>query len=244
MSNHSKASMEAKIKNSRDLLISVAGYERYKPASAEIKVDNYKEFMDTVESTMTDLNESRGALTSAKKDNSELVDTLVNTAREIRSLTAELKGKNSSEYNQVSNLVRQITGENISRHKRKADLILKELKEGDPQPEFNSVSGLDVKTRLGKFRELIGLLKYYTFYVPEDPSLSIESLEIMRDELTGSLEIVAQKETAFTNHRGKMIDYLNGTYGLTDRARRAKMHVKRKYGIASPQYKALIKKAY
>ena len=236
--------MEAKIKNSRDLLISVAGYDRYKPVSSEIKVDNYREFMDTVESTMTDLNESRGALTSAKKENTDMVEALVLTVRAIRYLTAELKGIDSPEYGQVNSIVRQITGENITRHKKRSEQILKELQEGDPQPDFNSVSGLDVKTRLGKFRELIGLLKNYSFYTPEDPSLSIASLETMRDELTESLETVAQKETAFTNHRGKMIEYTKGINGLTDRARRAKLHVKRKYGLSSPQYRALINKPY
>ena len=41
-----------------------------------------------------------------------------------------------------------------------------------------------------------------------------------------------------------MIEYIKETYGLTDRARRAKLHVKRKYGISSPHYKWLIKKSY
>ncbi len=244
MRNQSNASIEAKLKNSRDLLISVAGFDRYNPALAEIKVENYRQFIDTVELTMTDLNESRGALISARKDNAEMFESMLKTVRAIRSLTAELKGKNSPEYAQVNIVLRHITGENIGMHKRKTDLILKELKSGDPQPYFNSVSGLDMKSRLGKFRELTGLLKNYTFYTPEDPSLSVESLERMIDELTRSLETIAEKETALTNQRGLMIDHMEGAYGLTDRARRAKMHVKRKYGNSSPQYKALVRKLY
>ena len=60
----------------------------------------------------------------------------------------------------------------------------------------------------------------------------------------GCNNTVAEKETAFINERRNVIHLFDGQGGLTDRARRAKMHVSRKYGRNSPEYKVLVNKVY
>ena len=113
-----------------------------------------------------------------------------------------------------------------------------------PMEFLKSVSQLDQKSMLGNYRALTGLLRSFTFYVPEDESLRIASLETLEAKLTGSLDRITQKEAAYTNQRSRIISYFDEKNGLLDRAKRAKMHVRRKYGHKSPEYKALVNKKY
>ena len=244
MSTNKSASLEARLKNNKDLVISIGEYTRYQPTSEEIKKENYEAFLVNAEAAMTELKNSTGSLSTEKKESNILFVNMVNTARYIRSEIGELKGKDSHQYGQVNSIVRLITGENTGLHSMKKKEKIKNMKEGEQQPESSSVSQLDHKSVLGNFRQLLGLLRSFTFYDPDDISIKIASLESMETELTSSLERIAAKETAYTNKRSRIIEYFDNKGGLRDRARRAKMHVKRKYGISSPEYKALVNKVY
>lgn len=244
MSNNKSASFEARLKNNKDLLIAVTGYEKYQPVTAEIRKENFAAFLAEAETAMTELKESMGALTTTRKVNTGKFSEMVNLTKKIRLVISEMKGSGSSNYENVNSLVNKITGQNIQAHSKRVNSKIKALKEGETGPEVSSVSQLDQKSRLGNFRELIGLLKSYDFYIPDDETLRIESLEAIRDVLTSSLEIVAEKETNFVNGRSRVKSYFEGSSGLSERARRAKMHVKRKYGSDSPEYMALVNKNY
>lgn len=244
MSANKSASFEARLKNNKDLVISISEYSRYQPTSHDLKKDNYNAFLVNVEEAMTELKNSIGSLSTEKKESNILFENMVNTARYIRSEIGELKGKESFQYGQVNSVVRLITGENTGLYSMKMKEKIKNLKEGETQPEGSSVSQLDNKSRLGNFRQLLGLLRSFTFYDPDDVTIKIASLESMETELTLSLERVAAKGTAYTNKRSRIIEYFDNKGGLRDRARRAKMNVKRKYGVSSPEYKALVNKIY
>ncbi len=244
MATNKSASYEARLKNSRDLAFKISQYSRYQPTSEEIKKENLPGFIENVETAMTDFRNSIGALSTERKENNLLFSEMVLSARNIRSEIGELKGTDSIQYEQVNSIVKLITGENISLHNMRKKENIKILKEGEPVPENSSVSQLDQKSMLGNCRALTGLLRSFTFYVPEDESLRIASLETLEAKLTGSLDRITQKEAAYTNQRSRIISYFDEKNGLLDRAKRAKMHVRRKYGHKSPEYKALVNKKY
>jgi hypothetical protein len=244
MGTNKSASMEARLKNNKDLVISIKEYTRYQPTSTEIKKENYEVFIANAESAMTDLKNSIGLLSTEKRHCSGLFEKLNITARNIRSETGELKGKYSNEYEQVNSIVKQITGENISQYSAKLKEKNKNLKEGEEGSGGFSVSHLDRKSMLGNFRLLLGLLRSYPDYDPDDETLKLTALEAFETELKTSLEKVAERETAYTNKRSRIIQFFDHKGGLHDRAIRAKMHVRRKYGSSSPEYKALVNKNY
>ncbi|HMQ69843.1 MAG TPA: hypothetical protein PKA90_12780 [Ignavibacteria bacterium] len=244
MATNKSASYEARLKNNKDLVISVSGYSKYNPTSEDIKKENYSGFLKNTEAAMTELKNSIGSLSTERKINKELFENMVNTARAVRSETGELRGTDSNEYGQVNSIVKLITGENVSKHSMKKKEVNKNLKDGEEEPDSNSVSQLDNKSKLGNFRLLNGLLRSFTFYLPDEKSISIASLEAMETVLTESLERIAEKENAFTNRRSAIMHYFNDKGGLRDRAKRAKMHVKRQYGNRSPEFKALVNKNY
>lgn len=244
MNSNKSASLEARIKNSRDLVVAVRGYALYKPSNEKIKSDTFGNFVDEVESKMTEFREATGALTNAAKDNSNIFSTLEKLARDVRFEVGELKGIATAEYLQVNSIVRLITGENNSDHARMKKKILSVMKDGDPKPDFSSVSALDYKSQLGNFKALIGLLKNYDFYAPEESSISVQSLEAFATEVSNSLLNIALKETMLTNARSLVTHMFEDEHGLRDRARKAKMHVKRKYGAGSPEYRALVNRFY
>ncbi|MBK8550975.1 MAG: hypothetical protein IPL53_07920 [Ignavibacteria bacterium] len=244
MSANKSASLEARIKNSRDLVVAVSGYALYNPTNEKIKSQTFGTYVDDVESKMTEFRDANGALTNASKDNSNIFSRLRKLSRDVRFEVGELKGTNSAEYSQVNSVVRLITGENNADHTRMKKKILSAVKDGDPKPDFSSVSALDYKSQLGNFKALIGLVKNYDFYAPEENSITIKSLEAFGTEVSNSLLNIALKETTLTNARSSIIHLFEDEHGLKDRARKAKMHVKRKYGIGSPEYKALVNKIY
>jgi hypothetical protein len=75
--------------------------------------------------------------------------------------------------------------------------MIKNLNEGEEGSGGSSVSQLDRKSMLGNFRLLLGLLRSYNFYDPDDETLKLNALETFETELTASLERVAEKETAY-----------------------------------------------
>jgi hypothetical protein len=110
--------------------------------------------------------------------------------------------------------------------------------------EWTSVSQLDRESRLGNFKTLIKLLVAKGGFVPEDDDLKILALENLVTSAQAILEELAEKNTNFTNARSAVLKFFEGPGGLTEIATRAKRNVKRNYGLKSPEYKALVNKAY
>ncbi len=244
MSTNKSASLEARIKNSRELAITIREFTLYEPTSDDIKKNNYETFVETVDSSLVPFRNSAGALATVRKSNAILINRMVNISKAVRSEIAELRGRKSDEYKLVSNIVKSITGQNISEHSRTKKKISSSHKEGDPEITSISVSKLDNKSKLGNFRELTGLLTNWDFYNPADSTITIQALQTLENEVTQSLDEFALKNAENVNERSKVLYYFDGNGGLRDRASRARMHVKRKYGKDSPEYKALINKVY
>ena len=244
MSTNKSASLEARIKNNIDLIQKIREYSLYNPTNENIRAENYAAYADQVDSHMTQYREAYGALINSIKDNASIFTRLEKLSRDVRFEIGEVKGKQSAEYAQVNSIVKLITGENINEHSKMKKKVMGGLKEGDPKPEFSSVSALDFKSKLGNFKSLIGLIRNYDFYAPAESNITVTSLEAFEREVSGSLVNVASRETNYTNKRSAVIHYFNDENGLKDRAGKAKMHVKRKYGVNSPEYKALVNRNY
>ncbi|MBK8550749.1 MAG: hypothetical protein IPL53_06680 [Ignavibacteria bacterium] len=244
MKKNNSASLEARLKNSKDLVTFRKDYTLYAPTSEDLKTDNYEAFIAEVDTALTPLKHRSGAFLNAGTALSTVFKKVTQTSRNVRAEMDEIKGKDSDQYRQVNNIVKVITGENVIEHSAHKREIMKTLKQGDPQPDFISVSELDNKSKLGNFRSLIQLLKNFDFYVPVDSTITIAALEALESQATASLADYASKESSFLSERSRMIHYFEDKGGLRDRARRAKVHVKRKYGIKSQEYVALSKKKY
>lgn len=244
MANNRSASLEARLKNNKDLVTSLKEYSLYSPTSEDIKAGIFESFVNLVDDAITPFKTSTGALTTANKQARDVFAKLDRISKDVRAEICEVKGKDSDEWNQVDKIVKVITGENISDHSKMKQITLKEKKEGEPQPEFNSVSRQDYKSKLGNFRSLTGLLRNYEFYAPSDQSITMSALEAFEAESAGILSSVSSAETKYVTERSRIIHYFNDKGGLKDRAQRAKVHVKRKYGFSSPEYKALTNKRY
>lgn len=237
MNNNRSASLEARIKNSRSLMISIADLDLYNPTSDEIKKENYKAFVNEVDLALTPYKEAGAVLISAKKDARNAFKNLVKISRQIRSEMNEIKGNHSDDSLKTNSVIKLITGENIREHADKKKQVLKSLKEGEKSPSFSSVSALDNKSRLGNFRTLISLLKTYSYYTPTDNTITIAALESLELSLTAALDLVSEKETDYAAERSNVIHLFEGEGSLKDRAKRAKLHIRRKYGLTSPEYR-------
>lgn len=236
--------MEARLKNSKDLITFIKGYELYDPTSEDLKPENYESFVAIVDNSVTPLKNNYGALLNSGAELSSVIKEVKRTSRIIRAEIHELKGNDSEQYRLVNNIVKLITGENITKRSEKKKKIMENLKEGETAPEFISVSELDRKSILGNFRSLLQLLKNFDFYTPSDKTITIEALEILEAKFTASLADFADKESGYVSERSRIAHYFEDKSGLKDRARRAKIHVKRKYGRDSEEYSALSKKKY
>lgn len=244
MKTNTSASMEAKIKNSKELLVTLKDMTQYDPTAEDIKIENYNKFVDDANTSLTPLKETSGRLVSAKKRSIQTSNKLLKTCRTIRSEMKELKGSGAEETERVNSVIKLITGENIAAHTKMKKKVLANLKEGEPTPTFSSVSALDQKSQLGNFRTLIGILKTFDFYTPNDNAISIESLKLLEAELESMIELVAEMEIDYATERSKVIHYFVGPYGLKQKATRAKVHVGRKYGLESPEYKLLVNRRF
>lgn len=152
MKTNKNASLEARLKNTKDLVISVKEYQQYAPTSTDIRVENFEQFVDTVTGKMEPYTLALGELEKAERKNNTQFNTLTKKVRDILSEIGETKGKSSEEYRSVRTYVNLITGQNIRLHSENRKQLLKNLKEGDPKPETISVSALDYKSKLGNFR--------------------------------------------------------------------------------------------
>jgi hypothetical protein len=244
MKKNNSASLEARLKNSKDLVTFIKDYTLYAPTSDDLKTENYEAFVTEVDTALTPMKHRSGAFLNAGTAVTAVFKKVKLISRNVRAEMDEIKGKDSDEYRQVNNIVKVITGENIAEHSAYKKEVMKNLKEGDPEPEFKSVSELDHKSVLGNFRSLIQLLKNFDFYAPADNTIAITALEALESQASASLADYASKESGYLSERSRMIHYFEDKGGLRDRARRAKVHVKRKYGIKSQEYIALSKKIY
>lgn len=240
MKKNKSASLEARLTNSKDLIAYLKDFSLYSPSSEDLKIENYADYVNSVDSQITPFKNSEEVLNSAEKVNNEVFEKIELISRFVGSEIAELKGKDSVQFRQVNSVLKKITGVNITEFARKKREIIGKLKEGEPVPEFTSVSELNKRSVLGNFRSLIAVIRTFDFYKPADPAISLSALESLEAEALNSLSEVAGKESEYINQRSRMIHYFEDKGGLKDRASRAKLHVKRKYGIKSPEYRSLI----
>lgn len=241
MNKSKTASLEAKLKNSKDLVIAIRDLTLYDPTSDQIKINNYSAFVDEADSVVTSYKSAAAEELSARTETITAFEKLLKVCNNIRSEIYEITGENSVEAAKTESIVKLITGQNVSDNLRTRRKELAGLKEGEQPKKHNSVSATDRKSRVGNFRTLLGMLRTYGFYAPTDSTITIAALEALEQELSRSLENIAEKETAFATERSRIIQYFTG---LKDRSQRAKRHVKRKYGAGSPEYRLLTKKNY
>ena len=244
MKTQKSASLEAKIKNSKDLIIIIKDLALYDPTSEKLKIANYESFVNEVNESITPLRIAKGYLDDAKKQARHAFKDLEKVCKNIQSEVDEMRSASSDEYAQVRNIVKLITGVNVIEHAKMKKKILAGLKEGEVPPKFSSVSKLDYKSKLGNFRALLGILTTFGFYNPSDSSISKEALALLADELAAKIEKIAEKETDYANERSRVIHYFTDENGLNDRAKRAKKHIKRKYGVNSPEYRLVTYKKF
>lgn len=244
MNTRISASQEARLKNSKDLVIRIKELELYSPSSDDIKTANYEAFVDQAILKMRPFTIALGKLNDAINNNQKLFQTLDKTARKVLSEIGEVKGKSSPEYSKIRSYVNLLTGRNVSERGKVNKEQLKKVKEGEEPPKTISVSAMDYKSKIGNFRLLTGQLKNYSFYSPSLSSITIEALDSLENDLTASLENIASCEIEVVNQRSAIRSTFDGQGGLKDRAQRAKMHVKRQYGAVSAEYKSLTKKRY
>ncbi|MEO8447704.1 MAG: hypothetical protein ABI528_09430 [bacterium] len=244
MNKNKSASIEARLKNSRELLTFIKDYALYNPTSDDLKITNYEAYIDQVDAVVTSYRNSSSKLLLSQARERNIFTGIINISRKVRFEIDEIRGRETDEYAQVNTIVKLITGENIQEHTVEKTKIVKALKEGDAKPDFISVSELDRKSMLGNFRSLVSLIKSYSFYQPADNSISAASLEGLEAEATVAMTDNMSKESDNLADRSRIIHNFNGKGGLKDRARRSKVHVKRQYGASSPEYRALTLKRY
>jgi hypothetical protein len=107
-----------------------------------------------------------------------------------------------------------------------------------------SKSHISLKARLGFYNSPFNLLTSKGDNNPEDADIKIPKLQILADDALAVLKDLFDKGTAFTNARSLVLKFFDGPGGLSEIAARAKRNVKRNYGKDSPEYKALVNKAY
>ena len=181
MKTQKSASLEAKIKNSKDLIIIIKDLALYDPTSEKLKIANYESFVNEVNESITPLRIAKGYLDDAKKQARHAFKDLEKVCKNIQSEVDEMRSASSDEYAQVRNIVKLITGVNVVEHAKMKKKILAGLKEGEIPPKFSSVSQLDYKSKLGNFRALLGILTTFGFYNPSDSSISKEALALLED---------------------------------------------------------------
>lgn len=244
MKTNKSASIESRLKNHRDLVLYIKDYTLYDPTKEDIKVENYETFVNEVEAKMTPYRQAVGDLSAAETNCLAAFAVLVKAATAVRSEIREVMPSGSGPDLQVSHYVKLITGQNISENSRNRRRVKASLKEGEKEPQYISVAMLDYKSRLGNFRSMTGLLKSYPFYTPSDRTITHEGLEETDRLADHALKTLIEKDSTVVTQRSNLSELFKSEEGLRGRARRAKLHVRRKYGMSSDEYRVLTNKVY
>jgi hypothetical protein len=244
MASNSHASLEARLDNNIALYIHLESLSKYNPTAPELKAAAIKLRIDTdVIPAMTPYRNAKEALDISQGKADAIFDKIHNIAIDIRSEVFETFYA-SEFYDSVNHYVRLITGENVSRYSAAHPKKVDDPATPENEAEWTSVSQLDRESRFGNYKSLISLLTEKGDYDPEDADIKIPKLQTLSDEARDILKELSTKGTTFTNARSLVLKFFDGPGGLSEIAARAKRNVKRNYGKDSPEYKALVNKAY
>ena len=244
MASKSHASIEDRYQNGIYLYSHLLTLLKYNPTAAVLQAAKIKLLINTVITPlMTPYRDTKEIEKIARGICDAVFDTIHDLAIEIRSESFETFF-GTDFYNNVNHYVRLITGENVSRYS-----VTHPKKEDDPatpedESEWTSVSQLDRESRLGNFKSLISLLTAKGEYDPEDNDIKIPELQIVAVDAQAKLKDLSEKTVKATAAKTAVMIYFDGPDGLSEIAARAKRNVKRNYGKDSPEYKALVNKAY
>jgi hypothetical protein len=107
-----------------------------------------------------------------------------------------------------------------------------------------SKSITSLESRLCIYNEPLKLLTSKSEFAPECTDIITPKLQSLVDDALVIIKDLFEKGTGFTNARSLVLQFFDGPDGLFEIAARAKQNVKRNYRKDSPEYKALVNKAY
>lgn len=150
-------------------------------------------------------------------------------------------------YQDYNHLIDLITGDNVSKNsaKRKAEAEANPPADPNaPEKDFQSVSQQDRGSIYTFFTTLIDELTIDTKYLPNELELKPAGLKTLRDEFGAKLKELGKLEGEFKAQEAIIKPLFFGPSSLHDRAERAKVHIKRQYGVNSIEYKSVTGKKY
>ena len=253
----SQAGYGSRLQNNKALCIACSAYSLYNPSAADIQMVNYSPFVATVQTAFTPYAQAEAdyeQVLSVVNTDFKLIDT---RTREVRNAVAEIFSPNSDEYAHLNDIIDLITGDNERKNWYRrthpapapvADPVGVGVAPSPlptPQPApWQSVSQQDRGSILIHFTELIDELGNYAGYVPNELDIQVAALSTVRDDAQNALNKLVVARVAMTNQLAIIIPMFEGAGSLSDRATRAKLHVKRVYGVNSLEFKALTGKIY
>jgi hypothetical protein len=246
MASESQAGYGSKLLNSEALVTKAKTMLKYKPIPDDIKLLNYEPFVVSVRTAMSPYNTAHKAFKDCQNETDAVQDSILEIARKIRAAVFEIHGPGEI-YDDYNHTIDIITGDNVRKNsaKRKAeDETAPPADPNAPEKDFQSVSQQDRGSIYTFFTTLIDELALDTKYLPSEPELQIAGLQLLRDSFGTKLSEYSKLEGGFKKQEGIIKPLFVGPSSLHDRAERAKAHVKRQYGVDSPEYKSLTGKSY
>lgn len=236
--------IEARLRNNKELAETLKRLAKYQPSSVDIRVDKFSEFINNVEAKLKPFKTCEASLQKAVTRNMDLFRKIKAATSAVMEQVIRIKGKESDEYRSIEKIVSAITTNVLHERSHSEDDFEKGIKEGKALHCKVTITLQQLHTGLENFRELIRTLRSFASLNKHHEALCLASLETLEKEASSSTEKISEKQSVFEINRDQVLNMLDNKGGLRDRAKRAKIYVRKKYGIMSPEYRATVHKRY
>lgn len=246
MASESQAGYGSKLLNNENLIAKVKTMLKYKPIPDDLKIASYEPFVLSVRPAMTPYNNAHKAFKDCENETNIIQDNILAVVRKVRAAIFEIHGSGET-YDDYNHIIDIITGDNVRKNSYNRTQEENSAPPADPnapEKDFQSVSQQDRGSIYTFFTTLIDELALDPKYLPEEEELRIEGLRELRDLFGTKLTEYGTLEGELKKQEGIILPLFVGPGSLHDRAERAKAHVKRQYGVNSPEYKSLTGKSY
>ena len=243
------AGFGSRLKNSQDLIQTIKALLLYNPIVDAIKIAIYEPFVSSVAAAMEPYNTAFKNFKQQENLTEDVFLLIVAITRKVREALLEIY-LDSKEYHDYNELLDVITADNVSKNSYKRHHQPKETSPEagtnppDEDEDFFSVSQADRGSRLAKYTALYDHLKTDPNYTPNEDNIKLAALLSLKEKAGTELKALANLHILYINQLGIIHPLFDGPDSLHERAERAKMHIKRVYGIDSAEYKSLTGKSY
>lgn len=239
--NHNETSDANNVANFNSLISNCVGFkEKFNPSNAKIQIAALKEFSNQSDLAIKEIQVKTAAYNNAVDNRKVIMSQLKALARRVVNAFKASDIREETVSN-ISGVNRKIQGQRA----KPAAKLAKSLgaavsEENQTIPKTISTSQQGVDKVVSNFSQLIELARAEPAYTPNEPELTIASLEAFYNTVRAANNAVVDAETDLTNARIARNKLMYDTdSNIAALAQSVKNYVKAAFGSSSREYKSI-----